>query len=144
MRKTNKAGVELIKKFEGLRLTAYQDSVGVWTIGYGHTRTAREGMKITEPEAEALLRDDLADAESDVSRMVGVPLNDNQFAALVSFVFNLGGNNFALSTLRKMLNKGLYEGASKQFARWNKAGGKVLPGLSRRRDAERELFLKGE
>lgn len=144
MRKTNKAGVELIKKFEGLRLTAYQDSVGVWTIGYGHTRTAREGMKITEPEAEALLRDDLADAESDVSRMVSVPLNDNQFAALVSFVFNLGGNNFAFSTLRKMLNKGLYEGAGKQFARWNKAGGKVLPGLSRRRDAERELFLKGE
>lgn len=136
----NEDGLELIKTYEGLRLKAYQDSVGVWTIGYGHTRTAKPGMTITAEEAEALLRQDLADAEKAVTRLVKVPLNDNQYSALVSFVFNLGSGNFAMSTLLKKINSGDIAGAAKEFKRWNRAGKKVLAGLVRRRDAEAALF----
>ena len=141
--KTSDAGIDLIKHFEGLRLHAYQDSVGVWTIGVGHTRTAKPGMVITEDEAVNLLRGDLADAESAVNRLVMVPLDQGEFDALVSFVFNLGSGNFGKSTLLKKLNHGDRIGASDEFKRWNRAGGKVLSGLTRRRAAERALFLRG-
>lgn len=143
MRQINKAGLDLIKSFEGLRLKAYQDSVGVWTIGYGHTKTATPGMVISEPEAEAMLRNDLAEAQGAVERLVKQPLNDNEYAALVSFVFNLGSGNFSRSTLLKKLNAGNRKGAADQFLVWNKAGGKVLAGLTRRRQAERALFITG-
>lgn len=143
MRRINKAGLDLIKSFEGLRLKAYKDAVGVWTIGYGHTKTATPGTVISEPEAESLLLNDLAEAQGAVERLVKQPLNDNEYAALVSFVFNLGSGNLSRSTLLRKLNAGDRKGASDQFLVWNKAGGKVLAGLTRRRQAERDLFLNG-
>ena len=143
MRRTNKAGLDLIKSFEGLRLKAYKDPVGVWTIGYGHTKTATPGTVISEPEAEALLRNDLAEAQGAVERLVKQPLTDNEYAALVSFVFNLGSGNLSRSTLLRRLNVGDRKGAADQFLVWNKAGGKVLAGLTRRRQAERTLFMGG-
>lgn len=142
--KINQLGLDLVKGFEGLRLRAYLDAVKVVTIGFGHTRTARMGQVITEAEAELLLRDDLKDAESDVARLVKVGLGANEHAALVSFVFNLGATNFAKSTLLRKLNVGDRVGAASEFLKWNRAGGKILAGLTRRRKAERELFLKAD
>lgn len=145
--KTSDAGVALIKKFEGLRLNAYPDpgSGGEpWTIGYGSTRGVKPGDTITEAEADAKLRDDLFDSERCVDLYVTVPLTRNQHAALVSFVFNLGCGNFASSTMLGLLNAGDYQGASHQFARWNRASGRVLTGLVLRRDAERQMFNQGD
>lgn len=146
MNKINKESLDLIKSFEGLVLSAYKDAVGVWTIGYGHTAMAgppspKSGMKISKAEAEALLLKDLVKYERPVKNLVKVPLNDNQYGALVSFVYNLGEGNFAKSTLLRKLNNKDYIGASNEFAKWNKAGGKVLRGLTRRRQAEKDLFL---
>ncbi|WLI75099.1 lysozyme [Kosakonia sp. H02] len=139
------AGLALIKSFEGLRLEKYKDAVGKWTIGYGHLILPNESFPrpITEAEAEALLRADLQMTERGVHKLVTVDLNQNQFDALVSFTFNLGAGNLQTSTLLKLLNQGQYAQAADQFPRWNKAGGKVLAGLTRRREAERGLFLKG-
>ena len=139
-------GISLIKQFEGLRLTAYQDSVGVWTIGYGWThpvdgKPIRPGMTIKEETAERLLRTGLVGYENDVSKLVKVKLTQGQFDALVSFAYNLGARALSTSTLLQKLNAGDYTGAADEFARWNKAGGKALPGLTRRREAERALFL---
>lgn len=143
-----KEALELIKKSEGLRLYAYLDAVGVWTIGYGHTSAAGapkvyKGMRITAQEAEDIL---LADLERvyipAVTKNVSVPLNPNQLGALVSFVYNLGEANFKKSTLLKKLNKADYKGAAAEFPKWNKAGGKVLKGLVTRRAAEKALFEK--
>lgn len=139
-------GISLIKQFEGLRLTAYQDSVGVWTIGYGWTQPVdgkpiRPGMTIKEETAERLLRTGLVGYESDVSKLVKVKLTQGQFDALVSFAYNLGARALSTSTLLQKLNAGDYAGAADEFPRWNKAGGKVLAGLTRRREAERALFL---
>lgn len=140
--KINKAGLELIKAFEGLYFESYVCPAGVWTIGYGHTGDVEEGSVITETEAEELLVEDLRDAESTVdSELVKVKLNGNQFSALVSFVFNVGSGAFSDSTLLKMLNNSEYQGAADQLLRWNKAGDETLPGLTRRRQAERRLFL---
>ena len=141
MRKINVAGLQLIKSFEGVKLRSYKDSVGVWTIGYGHTDNVEPGDVITEAEAEGYLRDDLDDAERAVDAYVTVPLSDNQFAALVSFVFNLGPTAFNRSTLLKVLNQRNYKQAANEFLKWNRAGGKILAGLVRRREAERNLFL---
>lgn len=139
-------GISLIKQFEGLRLTAYQDSVGVWTIGYGWTQPVdgkpiRPGMTIKEETAERLLRTGLVGYESDVSKLVKVKLTQVQFDALISFAYNLGARALSTSTLLQKLNAGDYAGAADEFPRWNKAGGKVLPGLTLRREAERALFL---
>ena len=134
-------GVKLIKSFEGMELEAYQDAVDVWTIGYGHTKTVEPGMAITEAKAEALLRQDLEEFEEAVTEAVQVSINPNQFSALVSFCFNLGVGSLFQSTLLKLLNQGDFQGAADQFPRWNKAGGQVLEGLTRRRKAERALFL---
>ncbi|PDO81613.1 lysozyme [Kosakonia sacchari] len=147
MRISNR-GIAFIKQFEGMRLTAYQDSVGVWTIGYGWTQSVdgkpiRAGMAIKEDTAERLLRTGLVGYESDVSKLVKVKLTQGQFDALVSFAYNLGARALSTSTLLKKLNAGDYRGAADEFLRWNKAGGQVLAGLSRRRAAERELFLGG-
>ncbi len=134
-------GIKLIKGFEGLRLNAYRDAVGVLTIGYGHTKNVEEGQQITEEEAEALLKSDLEIFEDSVLDAVNVPITQHQFDALVSFTYNLGARNFRNSTLLKKLNAEDYEGAANEFLRWNRAGGRVLNGLTRRRAAERDLFL---
>ena len=137
----NSSGLRLIKSFEGLRLKAYQDAVGIWTIGYGSTRGVKSGMAITEAEAERLLKEDVRRFEQAVNSAVKVPINDNQFSALVSFSFNVGSQALRSSTLLRLLNQRDYSGAANQFPRWNKAGGRVLAGLTRRRNAERALFL---
>ncbi|HBL7126824.1 lysozyme [Enterobacter asburiae] len=146
MMQTSDKGISLIKQFEGCKLTAYQDSVGVWTIGYGWTQPVdgkpiRAGMTIKQETAERLLKTGLVSYESDVSRLVKVGLTQGQFDALVSFTYNLGARSLSTSTLLRKLNAGDYAGASDEFLRWNKAGGKVLNGLTRRREAERALFL---
>lgn len=143
---TSDKGITLIKQFEGCKLTAYQDSVGVWTIGYGWTqpvdgKPVRAGMTIKQETAERLLKTGLVSYESDVSRLVKVGLTQGQFDALVSFTYNLGARSLSTSTLLRKLNAGDYAGAADEFLRWNKAGGKVLNGLTRRREAERALFL---
>ncbi len=143
---TSDKGIALIKEFEGCKLTAYQDSVGVPTIGYGWTQPVdgkpiRAGMTIKQETAERLLKTGLVRYESDVSRLVKVGLTQGQFDALVSFTYNLGTRSLSTSTLLRKLNAGDYAGAANEFPRWNKAGGKVLSGLSRRREAERALFL---
>lgn len=138
-------GLALIKAFEGLFLGAYQDTGGVWTIGWGHTGithqdgTVHKGRTITEAEAENLLAHDLRVFEDRVSRLITVPLNDDEFAALVSFDFNTGG--LGDSTLRRLLNAEHRTEAALEFARWNKDNGRVLAGLTRRRQSERNLFL---
>lgn len=143
---TSDKGISLIKQFEGCKLTAYQDSVGVWTIGYGWTQPVdgkpiRAGMTIKQETAERLLKTGLVSYESDVSRLVKVSLTQGQFDALVSFTYNLGARSLSTSTLLRKLNAGDYAGAADEFLRWNKAGGKVLNGLTRRREAEHALFL---
>ena len=143
---TSDKGIAMIKQFEGCKLTAYQDSVGVWTIGYGWTKPVdgkpiRAGMTIKQETAERLLKTGLVSYESDVSRLVKVGLTQGQFDALVSFTYNLGARSLSTSTLLRKLNTGDYAGAADEFLRWNKAGGKVLNGLTRRREAERALFL---
>ena len=135
-------GINLIKQFEGCVLSAYKCPAGVWTIGYGHTKNVKQGMKITKEQATNLLKDDLKIYESYVNKYVKVKLNQNQFDALVSFTFNCGGGALKSSTLLKKLNKGDYTGAANELLRWNKANGKVLAGLTRRRKAEKALFLK--
>ena len=139
--KTNAAGISLIKQFEGVRLTAYQDMVGVWTIGYGHTGPeVKKGLSITQQQADQLLAADLQTFETGVGKAVTVPLNANQFSALVSFSYNLGLANLQSSTLLRLLNQGDYAGAAAQFPRWDRAGGQIVAGLRRRRQAEQALF----
>ncbi len=143
MPKTSSTGIALIKQFEGERLTAYLCPANKLTIGVGHTGDdVKPGQKITVAESEALLRADLAKFEKAVSAAVKVPLNQNQFDALVVLAFNIGPGAFAGSTLVRLLNSKDYAGAAAQFERWNKGGGKVLPGLVSRRAAEAALFRK--
>jgi len=138
--KTSDEGISLIKKFEGCRLEPYFCSGNVLTIGYGHTKDVIENMSITEDTAEALLKEDLKDFEEQVSNLVKVELNQNQFDALIAWTFNLGSGNLSSSTLLKKLNNSEYDEVPEQIKRWNKAGGKVLEGLVRRREAEALLF----
>ena len=133
-------GLELIKSFEGCRLMPYQDSVGVWTVGYGSTTDVQPGESISAAEAEERLRKDCADAEDCVNSTVSVPLTQHEFDALVSFVFNLGCGNFRKSTLLRKLLDSDYDGAAQEFRKWDKAGGQQLAGLTRRRAAEANLF----
>lgn len=143
--KISEAGIHLIKMFEGLELQSYQDIAGVWTIGYGHTETAGPNQKINEREAEELLRRDLGPRERAVEQLVSVPLNQNEFDALVSFVFNVGADAFKNSTARKRLNRNDRMGAAEAITWWNKATVRgvlrEVRGLTRRRAAERALFL---
>lgn len=139
--KISNTGLELIKSFEGCILTAYDDSTGVLTIGYGHTSNVTKGMVITQAQADALLIEDLSLAESCVNNYVTVTLTQNQFDALVSFAFNCGNGALKSSTLLKKLNSGDYTGASCEFLKWCKDGrGNTMEGLLRRRQAEKELF----
>lgn len=137
----NQAGRDLIKKWEGLRLKPYQDIVGVWTVGWGHTGPdVIPGQEITQTEAEILLDDDLQKFEAGVYQMVTASMNENQYAALVSFAYNLGLHALEGSTLLKRFNDGDTIGASEEFLKWNHAGGKVVAGLTARRQSEKDLF----
>ena len=140
MMQISKVGLDLIKQFEGLYLNSYRCPAGIPTIGYGHTAGVAMGQTITQQQADDYLRRDVRQFERAVSRQVTVPLTQGQFDALVSFAFNLGEGALAQSTLLRLLNAGDYAGAAAQFDRWNKAAGRVLPGLVRRRAAERALF----
>ena len=139
----NTAGMKILKECEGLYLNAYKCPAGVWTIGYGCTEGVRPGMSITEPEAEAMLRKELTKFEEGVERVLGhIPLNENQFSALVSLTYNCGLGAVAESTtIRRKLEARDYQGAADGFLLWNKGGGRVLPGLVKRREMERKLFL---
>jgi len=142
---TGAAGISLIKNFEGLVLEAYPDpgtGGAPWTIGYGHTgKDVKPGLVITPDKAEELLRKDLQIFEAGVNSFVTTQITQNQFDALVSFAYNCGLNNLSSSTLLKLVNAGDKAGAADQFLRWNKAAGKVMAGLTKRRTAERALFL---
>lgn len=145
----NQASIDLIKEFEGLSLDAYRCPAGVLTIGYGHTSAAGDpevtaGMTIGEDRAEAILRRDLLKFEQAVDRAVKRPMTDNQRGAFVSLCYNIGAGAFSKSTAVKRFNAGDAVGAAEALTWWNKAGGKVLRGLVRRREAERALFLAGE
>ena len=133
-------GFDLIKKWEGLRLEAYLCTAGVPTIGYGHTKGVKLGDVCTEDLANQWLLEDMLEASEAIDRLVKVPLNNNQYGALTSFVFNLGWGNLQTSTLLKMLNEGKYMEASNQFLRWNKVKGVTSTGLSNRRAEEMKLF----
>ena len=145
--KTNSSGIALIKEFEGLRLTAYKCPGDKWTIGYGHTSaagnpTVTPGMRITADDAGDILVADLPKYEIAVMSSLDKFANENQFAAMVSLCYNIGSANFKKSSVVRYFNAGLSAKAADAFLLWNKANGKILPGLTRRRKAERELFLK--
>jgi len=135
------AGLALTKSFEGLELTAYQDQVGVWTIGYGHTGSGvHGGLVITQEQADQLLESDVAGSVACVNRAVTSDISQNQFDALVDFTFNLGCSTLLSSTLLRFVNAGDFAEAAPQFLRWDHAGGVVVPGLLRRRQQEMTLF----
>lgn len=144
---TSAAGVDLICGFEGKRLNAYDDGVGVWTIGFGTTiypngQKVKKGDSCTEVQAKQYMQNDLKKFERTVNDTVTVPLNQNQFDALVSLTYNIGAGAFTKSTLVKKLNTSDYKGAADQFDVWVNAGGKRMQGLVNRRAKEKELFLK--
>ena len=136
----SKNGLDLIKHFESLQLKAYKCSANVWTIGYGHTKNVKEGDRISQDQANCFLMQDLYSVERAIVRLVKVKLNQNQFDALCSLIFNIGISAFNKSTLLAKLNKEDYVGAAEQFRRWNKVNNVVMAGLVRRRQAEEDLF----
>jgi lysozyme len=141
IKQIGKAGLDLIKSFEGLKLRAYLCPAKVWTIGFGSTGPhVVPGKVITEAQADKLLQDDLDRFEAAVTRLVTVPLTQNQYDALVSFAFNVGISALERSTLLKRVNAKLFDQARAEFAKWNRAGGRPLAGLTRRRAAEAALF----
>ena len=141
--KTSQKGIDFIKRHEALRLNAYLDAVGVWTIGYGHTKTAKKGMTISEAEAEKLLVDDLKTAENEINSH-NLPLKQHQFDALASFVFNVGTGAFRTSTFLKRIKIDVdHPDIPNQLNRWIYGGGKVLSGLVKRREQEADIYTKG-
>lgn len=138
--KISEEGIALIKKFEGCKLEAYLDAVDVPTIAYGRTKDVKIGDICTQQQAEDWLEEELVEYAGYVEKAVTVPLEQNQFDALVSWTYNLGPSNLNRSTALKLLNMSEYDGVPAQLKRWNKAGGKVLDGLVRRREAEAEMF----
>lgn len=135
------SGVRLLQGLEGFERQAYQDSGGIWTVGYGHTGpNVRRGTRVTAARAAQLLRADVRWAAKAVDRLVKAPINRNRRDALIIFVYNVGEAAFASSTLLRLLNSGAYGAASKQFARWNKVQGRAIDGLTNRRKIERRLF----
>lgn len=145
-RTVSENGVALTMQFEGCDLEAYPDPgtrADPWTVGFGHTgRDVKKGMKITQAQADAWLHADLAKAAACVNANVRVPITQNQFDALTDFCFNVGAGNFVASSLLRLLNAGNYAATATQFDRWNLAAGRILPGLVKRRIAERQLFMK--
>ena len=138
--KISSDGLELIKHFEGCETTAYQDSVGVWTIGYGHTKNVEEGQTCSIEDAETMLADEMDEYEGYINNMVKVDLEQHEFDALVAWVYNLGPTNLGESTMLKVLNGGQFARVPSEMKRWNRAGGQVLEGLVRRRTAEALMF----
>jgi lysozyme len=137
------SALDLAKQFEGCRLEAYLCPAEKWTVGYGHTGPdVYKGLTISQDRAEQLLKLDMQGAQSTVNNMVEPQINQNQFDALCDFVYNCGAGNFQSSTLLKLVNAKDFKGAKDEFGKWNKGGGKVLPGLTKRRAAEAELFAK--
>ena len=134
-------GQKLTKDFEGCRLIPYQDSAGIWTDGYGNTHGVVPGTAITQDKADADLDRNLSTAVWTVNHYAAVPLTQNEFNALVDFVFNVGTGNFASSTMLRKLNLGDYAGCAAEFERWDRSGGIELAGLLRRRVAEEKEFL---
>lgn len=134
---------DLIRRFEGLRLKAYQCPAGIWTIGYGHASGVTAGQEIDEVAAELLLDADLKYIQVQMSPMIRVPVTEGQAGAMLSFAFNVGVGAFRRSTLLRFLNENKPINAAYEFRRWDKAGGRVLPGLVRRREAEEALFKEG-
>ncbi|WP_277972441.1 lysozyme [Pantoea agglomerans] len=139
--KTSENGYRLIKQSEGLKTRAYRCPAGVWTIGYGHTHNVKEGDTCAPEQADHWLQEDCLVAELTIGANVKTHLNQNQFDALVSFIFNLGSGNFVGSTLLTKLNANDYTGAADEFGKWVNAGGRKLPGLVERRAAEKALFV---
>ena len=136
------AGLALIKKYEGCQLKAYKCPAGVWTVGVGHTRGVKEGMTITQEIADKLLQEDIAPTEKALNALK-INFRQGQFDALVSFIFNLGIGNFNSSTLKKKIVAGAKdEDIAAEFGKWNKAGGKVLAGLTKRREEEAKLWMQ--
>lgn len=141
MREVNQATIDLIKKFEGCRLKVYKDAGGYPTVGIGHLlKNGEDYTEITMDEAEELLQKDLSMAIKGVLRYISVPLTDNQFGALVSFCFNLGNGCLQRSTLRQKINRGEWD-VYPEFIKYNKCKGRILLGLTRRRQAEANLFM---
>src|ERR1039458_4350438 len=136
----SKTGEALTERFEDCKLQSYQDSVGVWTIGWGHTKDVKPNMYITQGLADLFLTEDTKSAVNCINQFVTLPINQEEFDALVDFVFNLGCTNFQRSTLLKLLNQGSFKVAALEFSKWDRAGGKVVAGLLRRRLAEQEEF----
>lgn len=136
----SKEGIDLVKKFEGCKLEAYQCAAGVWTLGYGSTHGVQKGDVWSQEKAEIMLIDELEEYGNHVSDLVTVPLHQCQFDALTSWTFNLGPTNLNESTMLKVLNQGSYEEVPYQLKRWNKVNGQVNDGLIRRREAEALLF----
>jgi len=136
----SKTGLQLTERFEGVRLTAYPDSVGVWTIGYGHTHGVQPGDTCTQDQANQWLQEDTAWATNVVNSLITVQLTQNEFDALVDFTFNLGSGSLRHSTLLRLVNQGKFKAAANEFDKWDHAGGKVIAGLLRRRQAEADLF----
>ena len=144
--RTNEAGIDLIKHYESLRRQSYLCPANVWTIGYGATRLwdnepVPPFTTITEQQADDLLRRDLVDTEDFVSRLIRVPLTENQFSATVSLVFNIGAGNFQRSQSRQRINRKNYDGAASIWWQWRRGGGRILPGLVKRRESERQLWM---
>ena len=142
--KLSQRGIDLIKQFEGYSSKAYPDPAtggAPWTIGYGTTKGVKPGMVITAEQAEKMLRDDVAKFESGVSALLKVPTTQGQFDAMVSLAYNIGLGNFGKSTLLKKHNAKCYQCAAGQFPVWNRAAGKVMNGLTRRRNAERDVYM---
>lgn len=144
--RTGQEGIELIKEYEGFRAEAYLCPGGKWTIGYGHTQGVRQGDKITEIEAGDHLKYDVGDAELAVNSLIHVPLEQCQFDALVSLVYNIGCGNFHSSTIRRLVNEGCRDKnkITHAFKMWKKSNGRVLSGLIRRREAEAALYCKAD
>ena len=138
--KISEDGLELIKKFEGCETTAYQDSVGVWTIGFGHTKGVEEGQTCSIEDAESMLANEMDEYEGYINNMVKVDLQQHEFDALVAWVYNLGPTNLGESTMLKVLNGGQFDRVPDEMNRWTRAGGDILEGLVRRRQAESLMF----
>ena len=139
----SKNGINLIKEFEGLKLEAYKCPAGIWTIGYGHTgKNVFKGLKINQEEAEKFLINDLEIHSNYINKLIKIPINQNQFDALISLEYNIGYNAFKNSTLLKFLNEKKYNKAAEEFDKWVYSNKRKLNGLIKRRKKEKELFLK--
>ena len=137
------SGLALTENFEGCKLTSYQDSRGIWTLGWGHTKDIGPDMNCTQEQADEWLKEDTQSSVDAINRLVNIQLTQNEFDALVDFVYNLGAGSFASSTMLKLLNQGELGLAANEFSKWDHCGGQVVQGLLNRRIAEQQEFSNG-